>query len=133
MLFFLTEQNQRATWYEHRIYSNYVILLCQAEFYQGWIKWDDEDDKNRNLKSGTLPDGKYSVDTKIEYCCRGDGFTTNELILPTDSPFVLFKAQDHCQYVKGMNVREEHFRYDTEDDDTNNQSGGSFYYCYYYN
>ena len=117
--------------------------MCQAGFNQGWINWDDEDDNNGNSRSGTLPDGQYSEDTKIEYCCRKDGFATNEIILPTDSPFVMFKAGYQCQHVKGMNVTEEYFRFDTEDDGTKNQSGGSIpfgevnddvilYYCYYH-
>ena len=90
-----------------------------------------------------MPDGQYYRDTKIEYCCRKDGFATNEIILPTDSPFVLFKAGYQCQYVKGMNVREELFRWDTSDYKPNNQHRGSIpygevnnniklYYCYYY-
>ncbi|KAL9962475.1 hypothetical protein ACROYT_G031580 [Oculina patagonica] len=65
---------------------------CPKGFGEGYIKWDDEDYLNRNRKSGTLPDGEYRRDTKIYYCCRNDGFATNAINLPTDSPFVLFKV-----------------------------------------
>ena len=111
----------------------------------GFIKWDDEDSNNRNLFSGQLPDGSYGKDTKIEYCCRVDGNATNPINLPTDSPFVLLKANTHlCQKVNGMQVRSEFFRWDTEDNNpTSNKTGPvnaelnerkdvKVYYCYYY-
>ena len=125
------------------IARSFLSNFFHSGFTAGWIKWDDEDDSNRNKRSGTLPDGTYTKDTKIEYCCRRDGFATNKIILPTDSPFILYKASIQCQYVKGMNFREDFFRWDTEDDNTNNQSGGfrpygdvdhdiKLHYCYYY-
>ena len=138
--FSLTDQKESTAWCSQVISFN---TFFHSGFTQGWIKWDDEDDSNRNTKHNSLPDGKYDKDTKIEYCCRRDGFATNEIILPTDVPFILYKATNQCQYVKGMNFREDFFRWDTEDDDTNNQSGGSrpygevdgdikLHYCYYY-
>ena len=111
----------------------------------GFIYWDDENANNGNLYSGQLPDGSYGRDTKIEYCCRTDGNATNPINLPTDSPFVLLKANTHlCQNVNGMQVRSEFFFWDSEDvNPASNKTGpvnaelnGSkdikLYYCYYY-
>ena len=123
--------------------SHFFQYFCHSGFTQGWIKWDDEDYYNGNSMRKTMPDGWYGENTKIEYCCRKDGFATNEIILPTNVPFILYKASNQCQYVKGMNCRENFFKWDTEDDNTNNKSGGfipygevddniKLYYCYYY-
>ena len=111
----------------------------------GFIKWDDEDSTNRNLFSAQLPDGSYSRDTKIEYCCRTDGNATNTINLPTDSPFVLLKANTHmCQKVNGMQVRNEFFLWDNEDDnpasnkvwpvnaELDQRKNIKLYYSYYY-
>ena len=118
---------------------------CHTGLNEGWIKWDDEDDNNRNIKSGSLPEGSYTRDTNIEYCCRTDGFAENEIHLPTSSPFFLLKSQSshQCQKVKDMEVNSEYFKWDTEDKNSSNDSGGSIpygevgkdiklYYCYYY-
>lgn len=91
-----------------------------------------------------MPDGKYTDNTLIKYCCRTDGHATNAIILPTDTPFVLFKSNSHqCQHVQGMRVREEFFEGDTEDwSFSGNRKGGSvpygevgrnirLDYCYY--
>ncbi|KAJ7310877.1 hypothetical protein OS493_040016, partial [Desmophyllum pertusum] len=78
--------------------------------------WDDENSDNNNSYRGSIPDGKFSSNTLIEYCCRTDGHATNAIILPTDSLFVLFKSNSHqCQHVQGMRVREEFLSWDTED------------------
>ena len=136
----------------HRHRASYSILykhvncgrLCYAGFSEGSIKWDDEDSENRNLLSGTLPDGTYTHDTIIYFCCRTDGFAPNAIYLPTENPFYLFKKGDQCQYVHGMQVKEEYFRWDTEDDNNSNRKEKetpkvdindnfiTLYYCYYY-
>ena len=83
---------------------------------EGNIKWDDENEGNKNSYSGSLPTGTYDSNTKIFYCCRRDGWATNAINLPTDSPFVLFKYDNsQCQRVNGANVRSEFFRWDNED------------------
>lgn len=86
---------------------------------------EKEDSSNRNTRSGAMPDGQYDKDTIISFCCRRDRFATNAIILPTNSPFILFKKGFQCQYVKDMHMRDEFFRWDTEDDDTNNIFRGS--------
>ena len=118
--------------------------MCNVPgFTEGHIRWDDEDDDNNNSKGGTLPDGTYDEDTIIYYCCRDDGFPSNEIILPTDTPFVMYRYGSHlCQAVRGMDVKLESAFWDTEDDDRNNYSIGKIpsseigtnlqlYYCYY--
>ncbi|KAL9962439.1 hypothetical protein ACROYT_G031543 [Oculina patagonica] len=90
---------------------------CPKGFGVGFIFWDDEDNKNENSKGGSVPDGTYDRNTKINYCCRNDGYATNAIHLPTDSPFVLFKSGTHqCQLVDGTNVRNEWFYWDNEDE-----------------
>ena len=120
-----------------------IGLFCRAGLNEGYIKWDDEDHKNKNSISGALPDGTYNHNTLIQYCCRTDGYATNEIILPADKPFVLFKANSHqCQKVRGMVASEEYFYWDCEDSSTKNGAGGSrpratvdknilMHYCYY--
>lgn len=110
------------------------------------ILWDDEDNNNKNSYSGQLPDGEYGKDTKIYFCCRSDGYATNDIILPTDSPFVLFKSNNHlCQLVRGMNAKNEYFYWDGEDKNPKSSvsAGGPYaqqegangdirvHYCYY--
>ena len=119
------------------------MILFSVGLKEGYIKWDDENFKNHNSYSGTLPDGTYDRNTVLWYCCRSDGFPTNEIILPTDKPFVLFKSNSHqCQKVRGMRVTEEYFKWDCNDWFTSNKSGGyrpyssvgknvMIHYCYY--
>ncbi|CAH3162231.1 unnamed protein product [Pocillopora meandrina] len=118
---------------------------CPEGFKTGFIRWDDENSDNNNNYRGAMPDGKFTKNTLIEYCCRTDGHAENDIILPTDTPFVLFKSNSHqCQHVQGMRWKEEWFQWDTEDwSFSGNEKMGSvpygevgrnikLYYCYYY-
>ena len=67
-------------------------LLFSTGFKTGFIRWDDENSDNNNNYRGAMPDGKFTKNTLIEYCCRTDGHSENDIILPTDTPFVLFKS-----------------------------------------
>ena len=116
---------------------------CPSGFSEGHIFWDDEDSDNRNSDSGILPDGSYDSNTRIYFCCRSDGFATNEIILPTDEPFVLYRyGPDGCQRVADMSYRQDYVHWDCEDSSNNNSNGGvipygeygrniKIYYCYY--
>lgn len=120
--------------------------MCLPGFQDGYIYWDDEDNENENWSSGELPDGYYDRNTKIYYCCRDDGHATNAIYLPTDTPFVLLKSGNHrCQTVHGTYVREEFFRWDSEDNSPHTDAKGKHpfleyegnknlkvHYCYYY-
>ena len=54
--------------------------------------------------TGTLPDGNYGNETRIEFCCRDDAWETNPLInIPNTEPLVFIKnnKSDWCQEVAG--------------------------------
>ena len=120
-----------------------IVVWNVLGFSGGYIKWDDEDDENKNSRKGTLPTGVYNKDTTLYYCCREDGFPSNEIFLPTDTHFVLYRYKSNqCQAVHGMEVTQELAYWDTEDDDLANGSHGSvpssvinknlkLFYCYY--
>lgn len=97
------------------------IVLCLTGFNVESVTWKDEYHSNQNFHSGTLPDGEYPLrTTKIYYCCRRDGHPDFPINLPTEKPFVLFKAKydryDACQAVTGMKVTTEFFYWDCDDD-----------------
>ena len=64
---------------------------CPDGFTEGFVFWDDEDSRNKDRLDGILPDGSYGRDTRIYYCCRGDGLPHNRILLPTDKPFYLMQ------------------------------------------
>lgn len=116
---------------------------CPKGFREGYVFWDDENNKNINKKGGTLPDGIYNQDTLIYYCCRGDGNKLHPVSLPINSPFYLkaFNTSD-CQRVKGAIATEEYIRFDNEDVRNKDRQNGSYpygsgianhkmSYCYY--
>ena len=111
-------------------------------FSEGRIKWDDEDTKNDNLHSGTLPDGNYGKDTVVQFCCRSDGSAEAPIELPMRDPFFLLKHSSTCQAVMGMRVTEEWLFWDCEDKENKNVWSGKLpeslvtkdiklYFCYY--
>ncbi|XP_033112976.1 uncharacterized protein LOC117113674 [Anneissia japonica] len=117
---------------------------CPFGMTSGWIYWDDEDSKNKNSLSSSVPSGVYDTNTKIDYCCRIDGFAENPIYLPVDSPFYLFPYSHNCQSVEGMNANMEFYRWDDEDTFNNdevkgyhpyreieNNKNNKVYYCYY--
>ena len=113
----------------------------------GFVRWDDSDGvnkKNSNDKNGTLPDGVYNVNTKIEFCCRTDGNKNDPIVLPSEKPFFLLAYESpKCQMVKWATVRPEWIYYDTEENRNADNRSGAFpydagvkhptiYYCYYH-
>lgn len=116
---------------------------CPKGLDEGFVYWDDEDNKNQNTKGGTLPDGIYDRNTLIRYCCRTDGDKRTPVTLPVSSPFYLkaFNSSE-CQRVKGAIATKEFIRFDNEDYKNTDREGGSYpygagvanhkiYYCYY--
>ena len=81
----------------------------------GLIFWDDENDDNQNRVNGTVPKGVYDSDTLIHFCCMTGGSASDQIILPSQSPFYLFSYGDICQEVQGMDVSLEWFTWDYED------------------
>ena len=107
--------------------GQYCILKknnCPSGFHYGNIYWDDEDDDNANSAGGTLPDGSYNSNTRIDFCCRKDGDPERVIVLPTSKPFILVKATDKCQKVSGMTASHQWFRWDDEDDNNSDSRGG---------
>ena len=111
----------------------------------GSVFWDDSDGvKNSNDKNGTLPDGAYNMNTKIQFCCRTDGNKNDPIVLPSEKPFFLLAYESPtCQMVKWATVRPEWIYYDTEERRNADNRSGAFpydagvkhptiYYCYYH-
>lgn len=126
---------------------------CPPGMLHGFIKWDDEGHEgkpNFNQALGTLPNGSYTYDTQIFYCCQNDSSWYEVIELPITSPFYLlpYKSSSQnspeCQRVKFARATLEYIRYDTEHngnqdtfyghhvftDNTDNE-GPKVYYCYY--
>lgn len=123
-------------------YCIYRKGTCPNGFHEGEIKWDDEDTKNDNMADGILPDGEYSKDTILRFCCRSDGSAENPIELPIREPFFLLKHSNRCQAVLGMRVTEEWLFWDCEDRENKNSYHGEIpasfitkdvklLYCYY--
>ncbi|XP_055958770.1 uncharacterized protein LOC126830598, partial [Patella vulgata] len=123
--------------------GTYGLIKTTSGCPAGSVLWDDENKNNHNSKSGTLPDGQYDADTRIDFCCRKDGVPTGAISLPIEKPFFLFKYTRECQRVKGMSVAEEYIIWDdypaqNHDKDTGAHpfdDGGShqhkLHFCYY--
>ena len=87
---------------------------------------------------GVLPDGEYTKDTKIFYCCRTDGDKVEPISLPISSPFYLLAYNNSkCQQVDGALATKEFIRFDTGNKDAKSgtyphaQGGLKISYCYY--
>ncbi|XP_065836576.1 uncharacterized protein [Oscarella lobularis] len=99
--------------------GSYCILKkinCPTGFKNKEIFWDDED-TSHNWFQGTLPDGTYNYDTRMEFCCRNDGLTSTPMYLPTETPFILMPTSPACQQVVGMTVEQEWIVWDDENTD----------------
>lgn len=117
---------------------------CPPGFEEpGYIIIDDHGKNNQVW--GDVPDGVYTEDTLLRYCCRDDGFTSNPIKLPKDTNFFLFRHADVCQQVDGMNVMDQWFYWDCTDWFPNNEAGFlwtiptcevgrnvKIHYCYYW-
>ena len=116
---------------------------CPEGFAAGSVYWNDEDTNNANTHNGTLPDGQYNHDTRVDYCCRSDTHPSNEIVLPTNEPFFLLRMhQDGCQLVKDTTVLMEYVYWDEERPnydlepphpyEDGGDVGNRLYFCYYY-
>ena len=126
--------------------GQYCILKkygCPSGFGDGSVYWDDEDEDNENSVGGTLPDGSYDRNTRIDFCCRQDGDPGTAIVLPTSRPFILVAATGRCQKVHGMSESLQWFYWDDEDDDNEDSRDGmspydtggrgnhKLHFCYY--
>ena len=124
-------------------YCIYKSGTCPKDMTSGGVRWDDEDNNNKNRKGGFLPDGSYNQDTVIEYCCQTDGNWYDSIELPVSQPFYLLTSSStdtpKCQIVKWALSYLEYIVFDTEDNNNKDSQGGEHlfldgekkYYCYY--
>ena len=84
---------------------------------KGSVQWDDEEFDNVNQHGGTLPDGVYDSNTKINYCCQNMGRWFDPIKLPIHRPFYLLPHNNsfspRCQIVKWTISWLEYIDYDT--------------------
>lgn len=109
----------------------------------GTVFWDDDNSKNRNSESGSLPGGKYNSNTKINFCCKTLGNKASAVLLPSKSPFYLLAYKSpKCQMVMWTVANLEWIHYDTEHSNNKDSVSQSYpheagkkhptiYYCYY--
>ena len=76
-----------------------------GRFETGYIEFDNKEGTT-GVKSGVLPDGVFVNSTRLEFCCRDDGFRDDEIInIPNDKPFILFSINEvswgWCQEIAG--------------------------------
>ena len=78
------------------------------------------------IGNGTLPDGMFKTDTKIEFCCSTSSWSSLDpepIVLPRDKSFYLFpyglkeSGLPKCQSVVGTTSRLEWIQYDLENND----------------
>ncbi|XP_050396406.2 uncharacterized protein LOC126814966 [Patella vulgata] len=135
--------------------GEYCILReggsCPEGFGEGYVQFDDtiRSAAQNNTKSGELPDGVFGDDTRLEFCCRADGFKNVPLELPNDKALILYQnsidtAWPECQAVANMNSRRFYYTFDNKAGDLAKFSGSLpkiatypgrnsylFYVCYY--
>ena len=76
---------------------------CPAGLEEGFVIWDDENKDNQNEAGGVKPEGLYTEDTKLFFCCSTTGSTNKPISLPNDKPFYLFAYQSIiCQKVNSV-------------------------------
>ncbi len=109
--------------------GNYCIARyggkCPTGFDGGYKYWDDENAINDNAYSGVLPDGVYNANTRVEYCCRNDGDSRTEIILPTTQPFALYLYRGDCQEVEGWRKVPFEIHFDDQNHHNKDECKGS--------
>lgn len=122
-----------------------VGIKCPEGFSIGHIKWDDKDIRNKNTRKGSLPDGEYDRNTKINFCCRSDSLPKEPAVFPVENTFVLYRysSYERCQTVVGMRVQEDYilwideFAFNRDErkgsypDDDGGKKKHKLHYCYY--
>lgn len=79
----------------HMINNRYLKL---PGFSTGYLHWDDEDGNNENSHGGILPDGSYTTNTDIYYCCRYQYVKRRYLLLLQ----VCTNADIYCRYLRTL-------------------------------
>lgn len=103
--------------------------LCPDGLEQGFVIWDDENTDNQDDKGGALPEGEYTEDTKIFFCCSDKGVKDSQISLPAKKPFFLFAYKSvNCQKVLNMKVTSEFIKFDDEDRGNADYEEGAYPY-----
>lgn len=125
--------------------GRYCILRaggqCPAGFKTGWVQYDDA---ATGSGTGSLPDGVFGADTRLEFCCRDDGFRELPLqTIPNTQPLILFNSHydsiEGCQQVAGMRAYLQHILFDSYPggiaafggEYPDGADSSQLYYCYY--
>jgi len=107
--------------------GNYCIVkaagfACPANFTEGFLDWNDENDDNQNSYYGSIhakPDGVFNDNTRIKFCCRKDGHYRSPISMPRDFSYTLFPhTVKECQRVKNKTNKRAWFLFDYEDDES---------------
>lgn len=102
---------------------------CPVGLKEGFVIWDDENTDNQDDKGGALPEGEYTEDTKIYFCCSTNGVTDSQISLPAKKPFFLFAYESiKCQKVLNMKATSEFIKFDDEDHGNTDYEEGVYPY-----
>ncbi|XP_052088512.1 uncharacterized protein LOC127725515 isoform X5 [Mytilus californianus] len=99
-------------------HGNYCLFKqgeCPSGFSEGSVVWDSV--SSRNSYTGSYhPDGIFSPDVVMYFCCRNDSDPSRPITLPRDKPFYLVRnnGSKQCQQVNGMTSKEEYITWDNE-------------------
>ncbi|XP_052088513.1 uncharacterized protein LOC127725516 [Mytilus californianus] len=100
-------------------HGNYCLFKqgeCPSGFSEGSVVWDSV--SSRNSYTGSYhPDGIFSPDVVMYFCCRNDSDVNQAIFLPKDRPFYLLRNEGstECQKVSGMTSQKEYITWDTDD------------------
>ncbi|XP_033750083.1 uncharacterized protein LOC117334514 [Pecten maximus] len=82
---------------------------CPEGFTNGFLQYADA---RPPVTSGTIPDGNFIKNTKLEFCCRSDGNRNSPIELPVSQPLILWKRnKKNCQKVKGAVSFPQYFEF----------------------
>ena len=82
---------------------------CPDHFNEAYVQYVYSGEY-QNSQEGSLPDGEFGANTRLEFCCRNDGFGWEPLFLPNRKPFVLIRTENKdCQQVRGMHVYKQYY------------------------
>ncbi|XP_005088874.2 uncharacterized protein LOC101856539 [Aplysia californica] len=81
---------------------------CPEGFENGTVEFPDVNNSSSSV-IGEVPAGVYEEDlTVFEFCCRQDGFDSDNLYFPTDKPFALLQFGMGCPAMEAMRAIPEY-------------------------
>ncbi|GFS03889.1 apextrin-like protein [Elysia marginata] len=94
---------------------------CPTGFSDGYVHFDTEDTNDKTEDNSNVAAG-----SDLYFCCQNSTSAYLSIVLPTHSPFFLYRKGGVCQAVQGMSVSEEYVQINTEDDRNNDRPSGSY-------